>query len=264
MPHANKLFEKYGDKGLHVLLVESQAHPREIVVPFMLQSFPGHGAVGVLGQDAPFQVPGNGLPKTALVGVDGTLVWVNDTGGGSLDKAIEAELEKLHQPVKLGRALQGVAKQLKTRAFGKAAAAARKVLEKAGEESDERSEADAVLAHLDRTVAARLAAAARVAAQGRPLKARSMLESLAKQVAGDGDWTARVAKEIAALGSAELEQDRAADKLVLEAEDLLSSRRGRDAGADKLGDVLKKYPDVKVAAYAKEMQAAALDKNALR
>lgn len=263
MPHAKKLHDQFGAQGLHVLLVESQAHKREETLAFTLQAFPGHGAQGVLGADSPFSVEGAGLPKTALVGVDGKVAWISDKGG-SLEKILEDQLSRLHQVNgELDKSLKSVTKDLNTRALGKAVTTARAAAAKAADGSKAKADAEALVAHLEKSVERRMAMAERLLKAGRAAKARAALVNLQKQVAGDKDWTQKVTDEIGSIDQ-DHKDDLAADKLVMAAEDLMRDKKGRQAGVDKLAEVTKKFSGAKVAKLAEQLSKAAQDKSVMR
>lgn len=261
MPHAIKLQEKYADLGLHVLLVEVQNHGRDEIVPFMAQAWVGKVPMGILGSSAPFNLPGNSIPKTGLVGVDGTLVW-SGNGSDGVEKVLDEQLQRLHQIKPLEGPLKALSKDLNARNFGKAVTAARTQAEK-GATDKVKSDAQELINHLTKTVDTRLAMAKRMTNAGRPYKAKLLLQQLAKQVNGDKDWSATVAAQIKDIeGSSK--DDLAADKVVTEAEDMMKEKAGRAGAANKLADMLKKSPSVKVAKYAEELKKAAESKSALR
>lgn len=253
MPHAIKLQEKFKDQGLHVLLVEVQGHNREQIMPFMAQAWSGRVPLGVLGAGSPFNLPGDGIPKTGLVGVDGTLVWMGN-GGAGCEKVLEEQLQKLHQVKPLDSALKGVVKDLNARAFGKALTTARSVAEKGNDKAKE--SAASLVAHLEKTIAVRLAAAGRLTAAGRVAKAKAALQALAKQVAGDKTSAEKVDEALKALSSPSNKDEAAADALVCEAETLGTERSGRQAAIAKLTTVVQKYPNAKVAKAAEELKSA--------
>jgi hypothetical protein len=261
VPHAIKLQEKFKDQGLHVLLVEVQGHKRDEIVPFMAQAWAGRVPLGVLGAGSPFSLPGDGIPKTGLVGVDGTLVWMGN-GGSGVEKVLEEQLQKLHQVKPLDPALKGVVKDLNARNFGKALTTARGVAEKGNAKAKE--SAEALVAHLERTVETRLAAARRLAGAGRLYKAKIALQVLAKQVNGNKELVEKVNAEIKPLDDPSNKDEMAADKAVADAESLGTERSGREGAAGKLGEMLKKYPNVKVAKVAAELKEAYESKKALR
>jgi len=264
VPGAIKLAKDYGDRGLHVLLVEVQNHKREEVVPFLLQAFPGAPAVqGVLATNAPFQLPGEALPKAALVGVDGTIVWTLDESG-SVEKQIQQELARLHQPKKLDSALKPLAKDLSARNFGKAASAARAIAAKSADGSSAKASAAELVQQLEKTVAAKMAQADRLVRVGRVAKAKALLTTLGTQVAGDKELADRVAGAMSAVGSDDRGNDLEADRLLVAAEDLLRDRKGRDAAVQKLAELQAKHPDAKVVALAAELQKGLAAKDVLR
>ena len=221
---------------------------------FMSQYWNARVPMGVLGDNSPFNLPGDGIPKTGIIGVDGTLVWMGNGGDGS-EKIIDAELQKLHQIRAFDAALKPLTKDLNARNFGKAVTAARAIAEK-GATPKAKEDAQALVDHLNKTVMARLAAAKRVADKGRPTKAKTQLQQLAKQVAGDKDWSAKVAEALKGLEDASLKDELAADKLVMEAEGLGINRKERDGAIAKLTDLQKKYPNAKVGKYATELKTA--------
>lgn len=255
------MLDKYESQGLHVLLVELQDHKRDEIVPFMAQAWTGKVPMGVLGAGSPFRLAGNGLPQTALVGVDGSIVWTLD-GGGSCEKNIEEQLAKMHQVKPLDGALKGVTKDLNSRNFGKVVTAARGIAEK-GPNDKAKESAASLVEQLTKTVDARFAMSKRMVDAGRPQKALNLLKQLSKQVAGDKDWTDKVAAQVKEIESGS-KDDLAADKVVTESEELMKDKGGRVTAATKLADVLKKYPSVKVAKLAEDLKKAAESKGALR
>jgi hypothetical protein len=262
VPHAIKLQEKLSDQGLHVLLVEVQGHKKDEIVPFMAQAWSGKVPMGVLGDNSPFNLPGDSIPKTGLIGVDGTLVWTGN-GGAGCEKILDEQLQKLHQIRAFDPALKGITKDLNARNFGKAVTSARAIVEKPPTPKA-KEDAQALVDHLTKTVDARFAAAKRLSDRGRIANAKAQLQKLAKQTAGDKDWSAKVAEALKGYDDASLKDDLAADKMVIEAESMGTERKGRDGAALKLGEMLKKYPNAKVAKYAQELKGAFESKSALR
>ncbi|MFN0206567.1 MAG: hypothetical protein ACKVS6_09685 [Planctomycetota bacterium] len=261
MPHAIKLRAKYADQGLHVLLVESQGHKRDEVVPFMSQYWSGIVPMGVLGTNSPFSLPGNTLPKAGLVGVDGTLVWSGD-GSNGCEKILEEQLSKMHQVVPLEGPLKPLAKDLNARNLGKAAVAARVIVEK-GANDKAKTDAGTLVAHLTKTVDNRVGMAKRLLAAGRPLKAKLALQKLAKEVKDDKAWAERIAAEIKEIDGGS-KDDLAADKKVMEAEEMAAERKGRDGAITKLAEVIKKNSSSKIVTYAEELKKALESKSAAR
>lgn len=261
VPHAIKMQEKYADQGLHVLLVEVQNHSREEIVPFMAQYWSGRVPMGVLGTNAPFQLPGDTIPKAGLIGVDGTLIWTG-SGGEGCEKVLEEQLSKLHQIKDLSGPLKPLAKDLNARNFGKVVASARAISAKPGNDKA-KAEADALVEHITKTVENRFAMAKRLADAGRAQKSVNLLKQISKQVAGDKDWTDRAAGQIKDIET-NAKDDLAIDKIVIEAEDMMREKSGRAAAAGKLADMLKKNGSAKVYKYAEELKRAAEAKNVLK
>lgn len=261
MPHAIKTLDKYNGQGLHILLVESQGHTRDEIVPFMTHIWNGKVPMGVLGTSSPFNAPGNGLPATALVGVDGSIVWIGN-GGAGCEKVLDEQLGKLHQVKPLEGPLKSLAKDLNARNFGKAIGVARAAAEKPANDKVKDS-ATGMVEHLTKVVDARFAMAKRLTEAGRAKKAQDLLKQLSKQVAGDKDWTARAAEALKSL-EADHKDEIALDKIVCDAEDLLKDKGTRPDAAKKLGDVVKKASGSKLGKYAEELKKAAENKPSLR
>jgi len=94
VPSALKLQEKYGD-ALAVIFVECQGASRDQYEAFAWKS-KWMGGPSLWTEERPFATIGNGLPETALLGVDGTILLQGYPGdfGKKLEEHIEAEIKK--------------------------------------------------------------------------------------------------------------------------------------------------------------------------
>ena len=123
LPHLQEMWETYRDRGLHFFHVESQHHSEENVEAFIRRrgvTFPnvildwsdfpltGFGAPFGWGYDC------RRLPKTYIIGVDGSVIWEGRFG---YDDVLKEELKKVRYP---GLFKQQIAKELRSaaRSFG--------------------------------------------------------------------------------------------------------------------------------------------------
>ena len=95
MPTALKLAEEYGD-ALQVIFVECQGASREQYEAFVWkQKWMGLGNT-MWTEERPFKTVGNGLPETALLGIDGQILIQGYPGnfGKKLEDLLAAEVKK--------------------------------------------------------------------------------------------------------------------------------------------------------------------------
>ena len=86
------LHDKFKDKGLVILAPHCQDADREKLEVFVLK----HGITYPIGMKCDTSgYPGQGIPRAALIGVDGTVLWQGNPNGGNLEKMIEAEIPKV-------------------------------------------------------------------------------------------------------------------------------------------------------------------------
>ncbi len=120
MPTAVKLQEEYGDE-VQVIFVHCQQASKDEQEAFAWRQ-KWRGNLAMWTEERPFDTKGGGLPETALVGIDGTILVQGNPGalGKKLEEALEAELEKAR------KAPDGTPKELAKAwtAFGKGDVAA--------------------------------------------------------------------------------------------------------------------------------------------
>ncbi len=98
MPTAVKHQRELGD-DVQVIFVECQGADRDTYEAFAWRmKWMGNAAMWT--DERPMEMPGSGLPQTALIGVDGTVVLQGNPGalGKRLSEALEAEIKKSKQP----------------------------------------------------------------------------------------------------------------------------------------------------------------------
>jgi len=94
VPSAIKLQEEFGD-DLQVIFVECQGATRDQAEAFTWR-MKWMGGRAMWTEERPFKTIGNGLPETALVGSDGTILMQGHPGdmGKKIEEAIALEIKK--------------------------------------------------------------------------------------------------------------------------------------------------------------------------
>lgn len=88
------LHDKYKDKGLLVFAPHVQSADKDELEMFLLKrGVTYHVAVKSDTSD----YPGRGIPRAAVIDVDGKIVWQGHPNGGECDKVIERELKRVDQ-----------------------------------------------------------------------------------------------------------------------------------------------------------------------
>ncbi len=216
MPHAIKLQQKYGAQGLKVILVHCQEYGD--LPAFMMRKFPANEAM--VTADNPVLIgttQGFGLPRAALVGVDGRVLCdgLRAKVGARIDKLIPKELARMrkgwgaHPQLERARALL----------YGKGnLAGARKIVEtfeaSPENQADHSSLKEELLVRYDRL----LKAVEYRIAEGAWSRAKAAGRSLAKGVRGVETWEKGVADVTEKLRqpsvSAEMVRDRRIAKVL--------------------------------------------------
>ena len=205
MPTSVKLQELYGD-DVQVLFVECQNTPKDTYEAFAWKmKWMGNGAMWTA--ERPMPTVGQGLPETALIGVDGTVLMQGNPGsfGKKLEATVAAEIKKskdapVGTPNELKKAWQLFAKDDVVGAI----AECDKVAGDAG--------AQAKNEFVART-AAKIERVKRVIDGGEIGEAEKLLSTLEKSVKGHADLAAKAAAQRARLAAPEMANEREADKL---------------------------------------------------
>jgi hypothetical protein len=201
VPAALKLAEQYGD-ALQVVFVECQGATRDQYEAFAWKLKWMGPANTMWTEERPFPTLGNGLPETALVGVDGTILMQGHPGnfGKKLEETIAAEVKKSKDaPAGTPAALK---KAWSTFAKGDVAAALAECDKVGGD--DGQAAREEFVARTGR----RVARAKWLVDNGYAVEAEKHLEKLAKDVKGDAELEGQVAAELARLNDAGMATER--------------------------------------------------------
>ena len=199
MPQAIEHDLEMRDRGLVVVLPEVQGATMESLPAFLWKTFPKLEARVVRGGGVPI-VMGRGIPYSALIGVDGTLLWAGhpSSGGKDRDALIETELRK----VATGWGDTPAARKARAQIYGKQDLAEAKKLIDALPETSAQERAD-LQQELATAYAWRVRSVQTLRDEARFLEARSAAQALQKSVAGLPEWEAEVAPLLAAFDTPE-------------------------------------------------------------
>lgn len=243
MPTALKLQEKYGD-DLQVLFVECQGASREQAEAFIWK-MKWMGGPAMWTEERPFKTVGNGLPETALVGVDGTILMQGSPGmlGSKLEDAIAAEVKKSK------KAPDGVPSDLKKAwtSFVKGDVA------EALTECDTvgTDEAKAAREEFVTRTQKRIARAKWQIDNGYLVEADELLKDLAKSVKGAADLEAAVQSEVARAAEPARMDEREASKAYSTFVSQVSKKKPFDGpNVQKAEGLAKKFAGTKSAERA--------------
>ena len=207
MPAALKLAEEYGD-ALQVIFVECQGATRDQYEAFVWKQKWMGPSNTMWTEERPFPTVGNGLPETALVGIDGKILMQGYPGnfGKKLEEALAAEIKKAKD------APAGTAAPLKKAwtSFAKGEiAAALAECDKLGTD-----EAKAAREEFVTRTNARIARAKWLLDNGFVVEAEKHFEKLGKDVKGAAELETSVSAEAARLNDPALAAERDAAKAV--------------------------------------------------
>lgn len=243
MPTALKLQEKYGD-DLQVLFVECQGATNDQAEAFVWKmKWMGGPAMWTL--ERPFATVGNGLPETALVGIDGTILMQGYPGdfGSKLEDAIAAEVKKSK------KAPEDVPSDLKKAwaSFVKGdVAEALAECDKVGTD-----EAKAAREEFETRTKRRIARAKWQIDNGYLVEADDLLKDLAKSVKGAADLEAAVQAEVDRAAEPARADEREASKAYSAFVKQVSKKKPFDgANVQKAEGLAKKFAGTKSAERA--------------
>lgn len=228
MPQAIKHDLELRERGLVVILPECQGSDMETLPAFMWKTFPNNQARVCVESGTPV-VRGRGIPYSALIGVDGKLLWAGSPSGGGkqLEELLEAELKK----VASGWGGTADAKRARAQIYGKRNfAEAKKIIDGLTDNDGDKA---ALQQELGTAFAWRVRAVAALRDEGRPVEAKAMALALKKSVTGVADWDAQVAPLVAAFDSPEDQKEMAPAKKI---EAVLAGVRDKKT---KLADAIK-------------------------
>lgn len=243
MPTAVKHQRELGD-DIQVIFVECQGADRDTYEAFAWKmKWMGNQAMWT--EERPLPTTGSGLPETALIGVDGSVIMQGHPGalGKKLTEAIEAEIKKSKQPP------EGSPAELKKAwtAFLKGdVSGAIAECDKLGGDDAEAAKSE----FLSRT-SARLERAQRLIDEGYLHAAEELVSELEKGLKGHEELSAKLGELSSKISDPamqrELEAAKALDKLF----DKIATDKPFDAGnVKKVQSLADKYEGTKAAARA--------------
>lgn len=243
MPASTKLQDQYGD-ALQVIFVECQGATREQYEAFAWKmKWMGNNSMWT--EERPIPTVGNGLPETALIGVDGHVIMQGHPGdlGKKLDDAIAAEVKKSHEaPAGTPDALK---KAWTTFLKGNVAAALAEC-DKVG--TDEGKAAREEFLSIEKR---RIARAKWLTDNGYMLESAKLTEDLAKEVKGCADLEPLATAETARVAAPEKAPERDAAKALASVINQIAKKKPFDpANVQKVEALAKKHPGTKTAERA--------------
>lgn len=255
MPTAIKLQEQYGD-DVHVVFVECQGATRDQYEAFAWKmKWMGNGAMWT--EERPLSTVGQGLPETALIGIDGKVLLQGYPGnfGKKLEELLVLEIKKSKQ------APEGAPAPLKkawsTFLKGNVAAAIAECDKLGGDEA--KAAREEFVARTQR----RIARAKWLVDNGYVIEADKLASALAKDVKGVAELEPLVAAEVARLAAPELAGEREAAKAIaMHVEQVAKKKPFEAANVQKAESLAKKHAGTKSAERAARLAALAKVKTA--
>jgi len=200
VPAALKLKEEYGD-DLQIIFAESQNSGLEKSIDLALKNeWLVHDVIW--SSDYVFSIPGNGLPKFALLDAQGKVVLQGRSS--DLKKKMETEIERMVKesgagPADAPKAVAKIYSDLGKGNYSKAMTAAVKLKAKPGSKDTELvvSSTEAAIKGINGRLDSHLARADWMLQNGYPLRALDLTKSLVKGVKGNDEMTAKVDSSLA-------------------------------------------------------------------
>jgi len=238
VPASIKLQEQYGD-AIQVIFVESQNHDRPDFESFAWRNkWMGNNAMWT--DERPIPTVGQGLPETALIGIDGKVIMQGYPGdfGKKFETAVEAEIKKAKSPP------AGTPEALKPAwtAFLKGdVTGALAECDKVG--SDEAKAAREEFVSKTKRQIARLKW---LVDFGYPSEAEKMAADLAKGVKGNADLEKLVADQTTRINAPDMAAEKEAEKAVANFVKEVAKKKPFDpANVKKAESLDKKFPNTK-------------------
>ncbi|MBL8858343.1 MAG: hypothetical protein JNL28_07570 [Planctomycetes bacterium] len=241
MPTSVKLQEKFGD-DIQVIFVECQNTSKDVYEAFAWKMrWMGNAAMWTA--ERPLSTTGTGLPETALIGVDGSVIMQGNPGnfGKKLEEAVNAEVKKAKS------APAGTSKELEHawKSFLKGD------IDDAIAECDKLASDDAKAAReaFVGRVTARLARVKWMTENGYIVAADKEVAALESAVKSNPELSAKVAEKKALLAAADLADEREADKAFTAFISKVAKEKPFDSPTVKKAESLaNKHKDTKTAA----------------
>lgn len=241
MPTSTKLQEQYGD-DVQVIFVECQGTAKDVYEAFAWKmKWMGNRAMWTT--ERPIPTKGNGLPETALIGVDGSVVMQGNPGdfGKKFEEAVAAEIKKSKE------APAGTPNELKKawQLFNKGdLAGAVAECDKLANDASATAKAE-----FEKRTGARIARAKWLVDNGYAAEAEKLVAALEKSVGTHAELAPKVAEQRKRLGAPEFAAERDADKAYASfVAKVAKEKPFEDANVKKAQAIATKYPGTKTAA----------------
>ncbi len=241
VPTAIKHDHELSSRGLVTVLMERQGADTATLTAFMQQRFPDNDAFVCVSGSVPtpeFQ----GLPHTAVIGVDGTLLFDGSPSDGMkpIEEAIEAELTK----VKKGWGDTAETRKVRAALYGKGDLAGAAAMVAALPEGEERT---MLQSEVENRYALAKKAVPTLQEQGRFLAAQTAAKSLLKAVGQKAEWVAEVTPLVAEFDKDTAKAELAAEKKLEKIDRALRDKKedgavkalqalAKSAGSGKVGE----------------------------
>ncbi|MCU0862399.1 MAG: hypothetical protein MUC36_01285 [Planctomycetes bacterium] len=249
MPSAIKHDLELRSKGLVTILIESQGSNAEQLEGFLWRTFPDNRCFSCTNTNVPIPQSG-GIPHAAVIGVDGTLLWVGNPAGTPkpVEEFVHAELEK----VKKGWGPTPEARKVRAALFGKGDLAGALTLLEAVPEGELRTQ---LKAEIDARVAIAKKSVTELKEQGRWLEAQERAKDHLKAVGKHAEWQPEAAQMVAEFETEAAKAELALDKKLDKIEKQLRDKKG-DGAPKALQALLKGDAGSKVGARAQRLLTA--------
>jgi hypothetical protein len=249
VPSAIKHDHELRSKGLVTILVESQGSDEAQHEAFLWKVFPDNNCFSCTNTNVPIPRSG-GIPHAAVIGVDGTLLWVGNPAASpkSVEEFVHAELEK----VKKGWGPTPEARKVRAALFGKGDLAGAMALVEAMPAGELRTQ---LQAEVDARLGSAKKSVTELREQGRWLKAQERAKDHLKAVGKRAEWLADATQMLAEFDSEAAKAELALDKKLDKIEEQLRAKKG-DGAPKALQALLKGDAGTKVGARAQRLLAA--------
>jgi hypothetical protein len=254
VPSAIKHDHELRSKGLVTILVESQGSNSEQLEGFLWRRFPDNQCFSCTGAAVPIPRSG-GLPHAAVIGVDGTLLWVGNPAATPkpIEEFVAAELDK----VKKGWGPTPEARKVRAALFGKGDFAFAKTLVEAMPEGELRTQ---LQAEIEARVAIAKTSIAALKEQGRWLAAQERAKDHLKAVGKRAEWLPEATQLVTEFETDAAKAELALDKKLDKIEKQLRDKNG-DGAPKALQALLKGDAGTKVGARAQRLLTALMTPN---
>ncbi len=254
MPASIKLQQKLGD-DLQVIFVECQGADVDRYEAFAW-SMKWMGTHAMWTHERPIPTKGNGLPESALLGVDGTVLMQGNpmAWGKKLDEAIDKEIKKAKD------APAGTPKELAkpwSNFIGGDVAGSLAECDKLGATPALADAAKSMREEIVKRTNAKIERATWLVDGGYLREAQALLDPLAKGTKGCAEFGERVAAQVARAAAKDQANELEAGKLLAATTDKMAGK-GKpfdDANVKALQHVVEKYKGTKAAARAERLIA---------